>query len=160
KAETLASRADGVKKVIDELTLTTDTRANTAGTNPNLQSDGTMAPGAPAAPGTPQAAPSPQASSPTPAPLYRRLPAPAYAPPPEPYGGQQAGQMVVVPAGALLRVRINQGFDSKNAKQGATFDGVAISDVIADGAVAIPRGAAIAGVVTNVKSAGNLAGGG
>jgi BON domain len=155
KAETLASRAPGVNKVVDELTLSTDPSANTAGTNPNLQSDGTMAPSSGAQSGT-----TPQATSPTPAPLYRRpIPAaPTYTPAPQPYGGQQGGQAVVVPAGSMLRVRINQGFDSKTAQPGMTFDGIAISDVVADGAVAIPRGAAIQGVVANVKQAGNLGG--
>ena len=79
KAETLVSRAPGVKKVVDELTLTTDTPANTAGTNPNLQSDGTLAPGTPgsAQVGTApqQTNPVPQPTSPTAPPLYRR-PAP------------------------------------------------------------------------------------
>jgi hypothetical protein len=60
KAETLASRADGVKKVVDELTLGTPTppqgdNSAQAGTNPNLQSDGSMAPG----PGQPNQAPPP-----------------------------------------------------------------------------------------------------
>jgi hypothetical protein len=156
KAETLASRAAGVKKVIDEMTLSTETPGHTTGTNPSLQSDGTMAPGAP---GAPQSATVPQQTSPTPAPLYRRTyPNATYTPAPVPYGGQQGGQAVVVPAGSMLRVRINQGFDSKTAQQGLTFDGVAISDVVADGAVAIPRGAAIHGVVTKVKRAGNLSG--
>ena len=53
-AETLASRAPGVKKVVDELTLSANqalTQGTSVppddaamGTNPNLQSDGTMAP--------------------------------------------------------------------------------------------------------------------
>ena len=52
KAETLVSRADGVKKVIDELTLGTPTppqpdNSAQVGTNPNLQSDGSMAPAQP-----------------------------------------------------------------------------------------------------------------
>jgi BON domain len=63
KAETLASRAEGVKKVIDELTLGTpaspqnDSSAQ-VGTNPNLQSDGSIASGAPSA-GQPNQAPPP-----------------------------------------------------------------------------------------------------
>ncbi len=75
-AETLASRAAGVKKVIDELTLSTDpapaaTGDPAMGTNPNLQSDGTMAPTAPQS--APQSASQPTA--PAAPPLYRR---PAY----------------------------------------------------------------------------------
>jgi hypothetical protein len=162
KAETLASRAVGVKKVIDEMTLATDPPAKAAGANPTLQSDGTMAPAAPQSASAPQATnPATQATSPTPAPLYRRPPAPAapvYAPVPQPYGGQPGGQAVVVPSGSMLRVRINQALDSKTTPQGTAFDGIAISDVVADGAIAIPRGAAIEGVVTNAKPAGNLGG--
>jgi hypothetical protein len=39
-----------------------------------------------------------------------------------------------------------------------TFDGVVINDVVADGAVAIPRGAAVEGTVVNSKAAGTLGG--
>lgn len=192
-AETLASKADGVQKVIDELTLgTTDPSAApqsaagqgsdaSSGTNPNLQSDGTM--------GNAQHAPSPdvyaqthpeagqavasqddQAPQPSPAPANQpnqpppppagRQPFPprGYAPGPQPYGAQQAGIPVVVPTGAMLRIRINQGLDGKHSQVGTGFDAIVLNDVVADGEVAIPRGATVHGTVVEAKAAGALKG--
>jgi hypothetical protein len=222
-AETLASRAAGVKKVVDELTLNPNQAMNQGvsvppsddpamGTNPNLQSDGTMAPpqqspapvvqGAPGnpnaaqnppygpgspnygpgAPEYPQQGPYPQQGQPQypqqgqypqgqpqypqqgqygapPAPPYgNNQPPQQYANQPEPYGAQQAGQAVTVPPGAMLRIRINQGLSSKNAQPGAPFDAIVLNDVVADGAVAIPRGATVHGTVADVKKSGQLAG--
>jgi hypothetical protein len=74
------------------------------------------------------------------------------------YGGQEAGQMVTVQSGALVRIRINQPLDSGHSKPGQHFDGVVVNDVVADGAVAIPRGASVEGVVVDAKSSGTLAG--
>ena len=195
KAETLASRADGVKKVIDELTLGTPTppqNDNSAqvGTNPNLQSDGSMAP----SPGQPSQAPPPpdQATGvsnpqdeggpagmpPPPNASQQRQPygqpygqpptysqgAQPYGPPPgynqgpPPYGAQPAGEAVVIPSGSMLRIRINQGLDSKHSQPGTIFDATVINDVAADGAIAIPRGATVHGTVVSAKSAGALSG--
>jgi hypothetical protein len=58
----------------------------------------------------------------------------------------------------MVRVKVNQGLDSKHAQPGTVFDGIVLNDVVADGAVAIPRGAAIQGVVADSKAAGNLGG--
>jgi hypothetical protein len=69
-------------------------------------------------------------------------------------GGQVAGVEVTVPAGAVLRVRINRGLDSNHIQPGATFDGTVLTDVVAGGAVAIPRGATIQGTVVDAKKAG------
>jgi hypothetical protein len=175
-AETLASRAAGVKKVIGELTLGTGTTAAAAapdqpqdatatGTNPNLQSDGTMAPAA--QPNQENMQPPSQTNAPvarqTP-PNQRPYPAGPYGPPPgsypqgEPYGAQQAGLPVVIPSGAMVRIRINQGLDSKRAQPGNTFDGTVLNDVVADGAVAIPRGASVQGSVMDAKASGALSG--
>jgi hypothetical protein len=74
------------------------------------------------------------------------------------YGGQEPGQMVTVPSGALLRMRINQTLDSSRTQPGTRFDGIVVSDVVADGAVAIPRGAAVEGVVVSAKKSGALSG--
>jgi hypothetical protein len=159
--------------------------ADAQGTAPQLQSDGTMAPaqqqpqGAPIAQGGPdsdntspasgQAAPPPaQAGNGQNGP-YRQpygAPAPpsygpqrAYNGAPQPvYGGQLAGETVTIPSGAMLRIRINQSLDSGHTKAGTTFDGVVVSDVVAGGAVAIPRGAAVQGTVVEAKKSGALAG--
>ena len=217
-AETLASKASGVKKVIDELTLLTDApsaQAAMAASNPP-QNDVAMnqqpgqappppanganqaAPAAPtgaAYPGQPYPNSAPgQASGQAPSQLYGQPSSPPYgqAPPygqtnqppygqqpygaapnsyppaayppasypqgAEPYGAQKAGVAVVIPPGSMIRMRINQGLDSKHAQVGATFDGTVLNDVIGDGDVAIPRGAAVQGSVVDVKSSGPVAG--
>jgi hypothetical protein len=223
EAENIASRTSGVLKVVDEMTLpgeaanapqTQDSGASAVadaqGTNPNLQSDGTMAPQQPGPPPMAQGYPgsdntqapnqSPnQASGPNygpGAPEYRQpysgrqappppgyAQQPGYAPqqrypsqqgysqppqgypqqgynnsPPPVYGGQQAGITVTIPSGALVRIRINQSLDSGRTQPGTKFDGVVTNDVVADGAVAIPRGATIQGTVVDSKKSGALAG--
>jgi hypothetical protein len=74
------------------------------------------------------------------------------------YGAQRAGDAVTIPAGALLRVRINEGLSSNRNQAGAIFDGIVINDVVADGAVAIPRGATVQGVVEGAKASGAVSG--
>ena len=198
QAENLAARANGVKKVVDQMTLgDTPASANeqagqealnqpdTANGNvPQgqvLQSDGTYAPaassdqGAPPPPvqaqnGSPQGPPQggyySQNGNPQngyqpgqpPAgrqPMYQR-----YAPPPGVPGGQRAGLDVTVPAGAVLRIRINRGLDSQHIQPGTAFDGTVLTDVVADGAVAIPRGATVQGTVVDAKKAGVFKGDG
>ena len=253
EAENIAARTAGVQKVVDELTLGApgatapgagSSVAEAQGTNPTLQSDGTIAPAQPQGPapvvqGSPDsdntmpnqtpnqgAGQSPnQANGPyygPGAPEYRQpyggqqaqqypqgqpgygqpqpgygQPQPGYGQPQPGYGqpqqgypqqgsqqgygpapqgypqqgypqqpyngapafaGQQAGETVTVPTGAMLRMRINQTLDSSRAKPGDRFDGIVVNDVVADGAVAIPRGAAIQGTVVDAKKSGALAG--
>jgi len=76
----------------------------------------------------------------------------------QPYGAQRAGDQVTIAPGALLRVRINEGLSSKRNQAGAAFDGVVLNDVVADGAVAIPRGASVQGTVVSAKSSGAVSG--
>lgn len=89
-------------------------------------------------------------------PSYGQAPASPYARPP--YPAQRGGEAVVVPSGTLIRVRVNEGMDSKNTAPGTTFDGVVINDVIAGNAVAIPRGTSVLGKVVDVHNAGSLKG--
>jgi hypothetical protein len=176
KAENLVARAAGVKKVVDQLTLG-DTPAPAAdqgaqqpeqpdpgqGNQPVLQSDGTYAP-APDGSGVqmPAEAQMPQdgqsaSAQPGPQPQPGRQPLTnQYAPPAA--GGQRAGMLVTVPAGAMLRIRINRGLDSQHIQPGAQFDGTVLTDVVADNAVAIPRGATVSGVVVASKKAGTFKG--
>ena len=98
---------------------------------------------------------------PTPEPRYRR---PYSAPPPAPeYGGgqeeqqrgqQQAGVPVVVPAGSVLRVRIDDGLDSQQAQVGNTFNGIVLRNIMAGGNIAIPRGTAAMGTIVEVQGRG------
>ena len=249
EAETIASKTAGVQKVIDELVLGAQgagrpvggsSVADAQGSNPNLQSDGTMAsaqgtapvaqgspdsdntqgapnqagnmqpaqgngagpyfgPGAPEypqanggqqtpQPGYPQPGPQqgyPQSNGQQPqqpgypqpgypqangqqqrgypqqgyGPAQQGYPTqPAYNGAPQVYGGQQAGEVVTVPNGAMIRMRINQSLDSSRSKPGDHFDGIVVNDVVAGGAVAIPRGAAVQGTVIDAKKSGALAG--
>jgi hypothetical protein len=182
KVENLAARAEGVKKVVDELALgdtpavaaappatlpegqlPADQQAGPAGQV--LQSDGTYAP----AP-TDQSQPAPAQAQNAP-PQYQQAPPPppdgrqpmgygqGYAPGPNgPRGTQRAGLQVTVPPGAVLQVRINRGIDSQHIKPGTPFDGTVMNDVVAGGAVAIPRGAAVQGMVVDAKKTGALKG--
>jgi hypothetical protein len=90
----------------------------------------------------------------------------SYGPPPSgypqqpqrPFVAQKGGDPVVVPNGSTLRVRINQGMDSKHTAPGTMFDGLILNDVVAGGFVAIPRGSAIRGTVVDVHKAGDFKG--
>jgi len=191
-AEHLAAGAPGVQKVVDQLVIGAPAPANSdseqVGTNPNLQSDGTMAPppgqnppgqnppspygapqnSAPPQPGqyppppdgaAPQGQYPPQQAGPYPPsyhPPYRQPYPPQY--PQQPYVAQKGGDAVVVPSGSILRVRINEGMNSKKTAPGTTFDGVVLSDVVAGGSIAIPRGASITGTVVDAHPAGQLSG--
>ena len=194
-AEHLVANTAGVQKVVDQLTIgataAVSNDGDQAGTNPNLQSDGTIAPpqgqnptdqsspspsGAPqnGAPppqgqyppqppngGAPQAGQyPPQQTGPYPPPYNRppyRQPYPPQSTQP-PYVSQRGGDSVVVPSGSVMRVRINEGMNSKNTAPGTTFDGVVLSDVPAGGSIAIPRGASIQGTVVDAHTAGQFNG--
>ena len=187
KAEQLVANTVGVKKVVDELVIGTPAETPNPGVpqagneTAETQPDGTIA-------GDQQAQTAPMAQPNPPAPVERSQTEqqPAYSQPPyppqsqggngypqrqpyptypsqpypnqRPYRVQQAGQSVVVPAGTMLRVRINQAMDSRHTQPGTTFDGVVISDVLADGSVAIPRGATVQGRVSDVQPGGDLRG--
>jgi hypothetical protein len=77
-----------------------------------------------------------------------------YQPPSGVPGGQRGGMDVTIPAGAVLRIRINRGLDSNHIQPGSAFDGTVLTDVVAGGAVAIPRGATVSGTVVDAKKAG------
>jgi hypothetical protein len=196
-ADHLVSNTVGVQKVMDQLVVgavpaATDNNSSqqeqdsSQGTNPNLQSDGSIAlpqtqsPPAPTSPSAPAAPQGSQQSGPYPPPYQgqqqsRQYPPPyqgqqqgqypAYGqpypsqyPPQRPYVAQRGGDAVVVPIGTNLRVRINQGMNSKSTTVGTTFDGVVLNDVAAGNSIAIPRGASIQGTVVAVHTAGELKG--
>jgi hypothetical protein len=214
-AEHLVSTAAGVQKVVDQLAIgsvaATNSDSGDAGTNPNLQSDGTIA--SPqtqspqvqtgSSPSIPPQSGVPQQQGQYPPPYGGQQPARQYPPPygtpppggqypppqagqyapqqagqyPPPYGApsqqpnppqygqqqrpyvaQKGGDAVVVPVGSTLRVRINQEMDSKKTMVGTPFDGVVLNDIVAGGAIAIPRGASITGTVVEAHTAGELKG--
>lgn len=73
-------------------------------------------------------------------------------------GGQEAGQPVTIPTGAMLRVRINRTLASNKTPAGTVFDGTVVNDVVAAGFVAIPRGATVQGKVIDSRSSGAVGG--
>jgi hypothetical protein len=186
-AEHLVANTPGVQKVVDQLVISAAATGNDGApqpaSNPNLQSDGTVAPQQGQSPPTQnypqnsqQNTPPAQGQYPPPPPPsqgqyppqqagqypppygqppYRRQYPPQYA---QPYVPQKGGDAVVVPSGSILRVRINQGMNSKNTVKGTTFDGIVLSDVFSGNLIAIPRGATFQGAVVDAHTAGQLNG--
>lgn len=128
-----------------------------------MQADGTYAPAAPpsgvdsAYPEQSSTEPSPAASQPPTGrrPLYSNQSNYQQAP-----SGptQVAGLPVTVAPGALLQIRINRGIDSNHIRPGTPFDGTVMSDILGSGAVAIPRGASVQGVVVDAEKTKHLSG--
>jgi hypothetical protein len=77
--------------------------------------------------------------------------------PPAPRYKQATGP-VAIPQGTLLQLRTSEALDSKRAKDGNPLQFTVIRDVAVNGVLAIPRGATVHGVVTEVKKAGDLGG--
>ncbi len=181
-AEAIASRVAGVTKVNDNLKVGNPQDAQTAedaaqpapapdpapaADNSQPQSASGPAPDPGAAP-YPAQAPPPSAS-PDPAPSMQ---AQGSMPPPPPPGARPEYAAVrprvqkyadptgpvTVSQGTLLRLRTSEFVDSKKAKDGAPVQFMVIEDVASGGVLAIPRGATVHGVVTEVKHAGALAG--
>ena len=65
---------------------------------------------------------------------------------------QAAKGPVTIPEGTLLQLRTSEPVSSKRAKDGTPIQFVVIQDVTYGGVLAIPRGATVHGVVTEVKS--------
>ena len=183
-AADLASRANGVTKVIDELTVgdtgeaAQSQPAEGASPMPNnapppADENAQAQPNQSMNPEQPQQAeqqPYPQ-PQPSPYPQPRQAYQPGQYPPPPPgyaqaYPGypqrpaQHGGQQVNIPAGKRVQIRVSQGMDGKHTAVGTTFNGVLMNDVLADGAIALPRGAEVTGTVVDAKSSGGLSGSG
>jgi hypothetical protein len=77
---------------------------------------------------------------------YNQPQAPAYAP---------ATGPVTLPQGTLLQLRTNEPVGSKRATNGTPVEFTVISDVTMGGVLAIPRGAVVHGLVTEVKKVGS-----
>ncbi len=66
---------------------------------------------------------------------------------------------LVVPAGTAVTVSLGSALGSKLSQPGQTFSGSVSKSVLVAGAVAIPKGATVAGTVTDAKPLGKFAGG-
>jgi len=66
---------------------------------------------------------------------------------------------LVIPAGTVIAVVLDQSISSKTSKSGDKFTATVESPVEIEGKVAIPKGARVEGVVTEAKAAGRFKGG-
>jgi hypothetical protein len=66
---------------------------------------------------------------------------------------------IVVPAGTSVTVSLGAALGSKLSQSGQTFTGTVAKEVTIGDAVAIPKGATVAGTVTDAKPLGKFAGG-
>jgi hypothetical protein len=179
-AESIASRVAGVAKVNNNLTVGDPQAAANAADQQmaDSQPEDSMAPIPPPPPADgPQVAPgeSPypgsaqgqsqnqaqdqsqgQYQAPPARPQYlpanpqgTRMRPPAYETPTGP---------VTISEGTLLQLRTNEPVASKRAKDGTPVEFTVIHDVAVGGVLAIPRGATVHGVVTEVKQSGQFAG--
>jgi hypothetical protein len=71
---------------------------------------------------------------------------------PQPY--EFVSRPVTIPSGTLLQLRTNEPVASKRAQEGTPVEFTVIHDVGVGGVLAIPRGATVHGVVTEVKQTG------
>jgi hypothetical protein len=84
------------------------------------------------------------------APSNSSAPAPQAPPPPT---------VVDLPAGARLRVRLDQDLGSKISRPGDSFNATIADDVVVDGQTVIPKGARAQGTVIDAKALGHIKGG-
>lgn len=140
--------------------------------NPPATAAGTSQPGTPAQDGTAAApaqgaaAPSPAGSAPAPSGAAQATPGagatPSAAAPGTP--AAQAGRpspaqaAITIPAGTELRVRIDQHISVKTTRAGERFTGTIVSPVSENGAVVIPDGSAVGGVVRQAHHRGRFKG--
>ena len=97
-------------------------------------------------------APAPARPPYAPAPGYPPPPQYAQAPPPPAYAVPNGP--VTIPQGTLLQLRTAEMLDSKRAKDGTPVQLTVIRDVAVGGVLALPKGATVHGVVTDVKKVG------
>lgn len=98
-------------------------------------------------------APPPQSYGPPPPsgqPPYQQ----GYAPAPRIPYYQTPTAPVAIPAGTLLRVRLNQPLDTAHLQDGTIFQATNAVDVYENGILAIPRGAALTGRVVETQNGG------
>ncbi len=150
-AETIAGRVAGVTKVNDNLKVVSAQAAEDTDDN----GDQEMAQPQPEPPN--QGAPNPGASHPVTqdqirAEVQSQIQAQKQAQLQTPSGP------VTIPPGTLLKLRTNEPVGSKRAKDGQPVEFTVIQTVAVGGMRAIPRGATVHGVVTQVEQSGALAG--
>ena len=113
-------------------------------------------------PPAPPAAPPGAAPTPAPAPQPEQPPQttqaqPPVAPPPAPRK-EPPPKPIVVPAGTVITVHLQNALSSKTNHQGDPFDASLAEPIVINGKRVVPEGATAAGTVTQAKSAGKFKG--
>ncbi len=158
-AESITSQVAGVTKVNNNLKI-----GNPQEDQPNADNAAGSADQQQPAPGSPDQAQAPeqypeqQQDQASPYPPGQQQPdRPQYAPEqPQAYAAPHGP--VVIGTGTLLQARTSEPVDSKRARDGEPVQFTVIRDVVSGGVLAIPRGATVHGVVTEVKKAGTVSG--
>jgi hypothetical protein len=70
-----------------------------------------------------------------------------------------APEMVSIPAGTVITVRLGESLSSKNSQAGQGFSASVADPVVVDGKTVIPDGASAHGTVVDAKSMGHFKGG-
>lgn len=146
-----AARVAGVKEVVNSLNVNSQPETPTitssdAPTQPREatpQEQQTIASG--------KALPPPSSSSSS----SRPAPAAAQAPPPPPAPVERS---YTAPVGTDIPVRLTEALSSETAQDGQPINGTVTRDVVSDGMVIIPAGAAVSGRVVAAKDAGHFKG--
>jgi len=130
-----SAKVSGVKEVVNDLTIAGLAVA------PTITS--------PSAPAVPRVATQQEQAAIS---QNQPLPPPTENPPAPSY------REVSVPAGTDIPVRITESLDSETTQPGTPFTGVLTHQIVIDGLVAIPAGAAVHGRVVDAKDAGHYKG--
>lgn len=104
-------------------------------------------------PAQPKKVPAPV--KPIPASQQAVAPQQAAAPPPPP---KPAPKPIVIPAGTVLNVRLDQPISSKTSQTGDPFHASVSSPIVIQGKTIVPTGARASGTVTDAKDAGRFKG--
>jgi hypothetical protein len=96
--------------------------------------------------------PSDQSTQPSQPDNAANAPAPAPRTPPPP-------QVITLPAGTEIRVRLDQDLSSKDSQPGEAFSATVSDDVTANGTVIIPKDSRADGTVVDAKGLGKFKGG-
>lgn len=92
-------------------------------------------------------------------PTTQAPPAVAEAPPPPPPPPKPKPKPVVIPAGTVITVRLQQTVGSKTSHDGDRFDAAVAQPVTVGGKTVVPAGASASGQVTQAHAAGKFKGG-